>query len=438
MQSFASRRQALLSKLSGPALLVAAPIAVRNYDVEYPYRQDSDFYYLTGFLEPESACLLVPGAHPKFVLFVRPRDPEREVWNGPRAGLDGARADFRADESHSIDELETVLARELEGWDHLWFAFGKDPAWDRRIPELINKQRARRKSHPHGPYTVSDLAEPLQELRLRKSAHELETLRRAAEITAIGHREAMQMCRPGLHEYELAARLDYAFARHGLSWGYPGIVGSGPNATVLHHVENRRRIDADDLVLIDAGAECELMTADVTRTFPASGRFTAAQRELYDIVLAAQEASIEECRVGRTFGDVHDASVRVLIEGMIRVGLLEGEPEAIFEGGSYRRYYMHRTSHWLGLDVHDAGKYKLDGEWRPLEPSMVLTVEPGLYVSRNDEEAPARFRGLGIRIEDDVAVTAGAPEVLTAAIPKVPEEIEREVGRAARGAEVLP
>ncbi len=426
MDRFRERRAEYLRLTSdGPTLLIAPPAAIRTGDVEYPYRPDNDLYYLTGFAEPESALLLLPGEPSRFILFVRSRDPEREAWDGPRAGLDGAMEQYGADESHPFDELEAHLPRAVEGFDRLYFGFGKHPSFDRRVAEWLARYRTRRRGGVHAPCALIDAAEVLHELRLRKDEESIRHLRRAADISADAHIAAMREARAGVWEYQLAARVEFEFARRGATWGYPSIVGSGPNATTLHYTLNRRRMLDGDLVLIDAGAEVECLTADVTRTFPVNGRFSLAQREIYELVLEAEERAIRAAIPGASFNAPHEVALRTLVEGMLRLGLLSGDLEEHLQGTAYRRYFMHRTSHWLGMDVHDVGKYKLDGSWRRLEPGMVLTVEPGLYIPAEDMEAPTDYRGIGIRIEDDVFVTSAGPEVLTAGCPKSPAEIEK-------------
>lgn len=426
MDPHRKRREDYLQRSAdGATLLIAPPPARRSGDVDYLYRPDSDLYYLTGFPEPETALLLLPGDPARFLLFVRPRDPRREVWDGPRAGLDGATSDYGADESHPITELESVVLKELERYDRLYFGFGKHPEYERRLGDWMERFRARRRGGHGGPHTVSDAAEPLHEMRLRKDEAELRTLRSAAEITALGHLAGMRTARPGIHEYTVAAALEQQFSAHGAACGYPSIVASGPNATVLHSISNRRQMRDGELVLIDAAAELECLTADVTRTFPVSGRFTPAQRRLYDVVLAAEEAAISAAAPGASFDAPHQAALRVLVSGMVNLGLLTGDVDAHVAGEAFRRYYMHRTSHWLGMDVHDVGRYKVDGAWRTLEPGMVLTIEPGIYVPQDDLDAPAEYRGVGIRIEDDLLITATGREVLTTASPKEPIDVER-------------
>jgi Xaa-Pro aminopeptidase len=430
------RRRALEAMAPGSAMLLfAAPHYLRNADTEYPYRQRSDVFYLTGWRDPEVAVLLRPGAEHPFVLFVQPRDPEREVWTGWRPGPEGAVELFGADAAHPFEELDERLPELLMGCESLYYEAMVDPESDERVRRALTRaRRPARVKHLPLPAAFLDPGLVLHELRLFKSEAELAILREAARITAEAHSAAMGVTRPGAHEYELEAEINYTFRRLGGEGpGYGTIVGAGPNACVLHYVANRDALEEGDLVLVDAGCEYKLYTADVTRTWPASGRFTEPQRQVYQVVLDAQLAAIAAARAGNTFTDVHDAAVRGLVEGMVAIGLMEGEVDAIIEEKTYRRYYMHNTSHWLGLDVHDVGAYSADGGSRPLAPGMVLTIEPGLYIDPDDEQAPERFRGIGVRIEDDVLVTDGAPDVLTAAVPKTVAEIEATVGSTSLG-----
>lgn len=423
---YRARRAAYLARAGdGPTLLVTRPTARRNGDVDYDYRPDSDFYFLTGFPEPDAAMLLIPGDTGAFILFVQPREPERETWDGPRIGLDRARTEFGADASHSIDDLFVLAPSLLQSAERIYTTLGNDPAFDRRVIGWMSPQSEERRKHRLRLSSLADAATILGEQRLRKDVAALALMRTAASITVDAHQNAMRAMLPGLHEYEVAATLEYHFGRRGARPGYPTIVGSGPNATTLHHIENRRRIEDGDLVLVDAGAEWDCFTADVTRTFPANGSFSAPQREIYELVLAAHSAAIEAVVPGAPFDVPDDAARDILVAGMIRLGLLSGEPEEALATRSYRRYFMHKTSHWLGMDVHDAGAYRIDGLWRRLEPGMVLTIEPGLYVRADDESAPERYRGIGVRIEDDICVTPDGSENLTRELPTSSSEIER-------------
>ncbi|MFN8543912.1 MAG: aminopeptidase P N-terminal domain-containing protein [Candidatus Binatia bacterium] len=422
----AARRARIMEAMDGGVLLVAAaPERTRSADVEYPFRQDSDFDYVTGFPEPEAVAVLAPGAEKRFVLFVRPHDPERAVWVGPRAGVDGAVAHYGADAAHPIADLEAELPKLLAPVAHVTLHLGRDDALTTRLLAIVRKVHAERPRAGSGPVVIRDAGELLHELRLRKSPDELGRMRAAIGIACEAHRTAMRTARPGMFEYEIEALLDYTFRRRGATgWAYPSIVASGANATVLHYVANSRRMADGELVLIDAGAELRGYCADVTRTFPTGARFLPHQRDLYDAVLAAQLAAIAEVRPGTTVEAVHARAVRVLAEALLGLGLLTGTVDEVVDKETYKRFYMHRTSHWLGRDVHDVGRYKVDGTGRPLEPGMVLTVEPGLYVPVDAADVPEVFRGVGIRIEDDVLVIEAGHEVLSAAAPKQVAEIE--------------
>jgi Xaa-Pro aminopeptidase len=434
---FETRRAEVLRRMRerspGPSVAVfpATPVATRNHDVEHPYRADSDLFWLTGFEEPESVGVLSTDGKP-LTLFVRPRDREREIWTGRRAGVDGARTAFGADQAFTIDELDKELPALLGSARTLYYRLGAvDPGFDARIGRTLQMLRMRARGGVAAPVRIEDPGQIVHELRLRKSAEELRALRKAVELTRKAHLAAMAAGRPGAHEYELQALLEREFrGGGGRGWGYYPIVAAGANATVLHYNDNADPIRENDLVLIDAGAEADLYTADVTRTFPASGRFTPAQRAAYSLVLSAADHAIAAARPGTTLEALHDGAVRVLTEGMVKLGLLSGDVEQLIKESSYRRYYMHRTSHWLGLDVHDAGDYRgPDGAPRPLEPGMVFTIEPGLYVAPDDDKAPPELRGLGIRIEDDILVTDAGHENLTAAIPRTVEDVEAATRR---------
>jgi Xaa-Pro aminopeptidase len=423
----AARRLELLGSIRGDvAVFGAAPVAMRSGDVEFEYRQDSDFVYLTAFPEPEAVAVLAPD-HPsdRYVLFVQPRDPERERWEGPRAGIDGAVADYGADAAFPIDALAEKLTGYLEHGARLHYPLGRRPDLDSQVLGAFRRLLARRPRTGKGPTEIVDPAPVLHEMRLRKSDEEVAILRRAAAITAEGHLAAMRAARPGAHEYEVAALLEYTYKRLGATGsGYPPIVAAGANATVLHYRRNRDRLRAGDLLLIDSGAEYDHLTSDVTRTLPVSGRFSRPQRRIYDLVLEAQRAAIAEVRPGRSFRRAHDAAVEVLTRGLIKLKLVEGRLEDAIREQRYRRFYMHRTGHWLGMDVHDVGVYG-EGDERLLEPGMVVTVEPGLYFPRGEEGADPTWSGIGVRIEDDVLVTRRGPEVLTGDIPKAPADLAR-------------
>jgi len=422
----AARRERIMAAMGGGVmLLAAAPERPRTTDILYPFRQDSDFDYATGFTEPEAVCVLAPDAPERYLLFVRPHDPERAIWVGPRAGIEGAVERHGADHAHPLDDLERVLGPLLEKSAFVYHSMMRDDPLAQRLLAIIRSAQAGRPRSGTGPSTIRDPAEILHEMRLRKEPGELDRMRRAIAIACEAHREAMRAAQPGVTEYELEALVDYTFRRRGATGpAYPSIIASGPNATILHYVENDRVLGDNELLLIDAGAEHAGYCADVTRTFPTGRRYTPGQRTLYDAVLAAQLAAIDTIRPGATLEDAHRAALRVLVDALLAEHLLDGSHDEIVEKGLYRRFYMHRTSHWLGRDVHDVGNYAVGGAPRPLEPGMVLTVEPGLYVSPDADDVPVALRGIGIRIEDDVLVTETGHEVLSAAAPKQVAEIE--------------
>lgn len=423
----AHRSRFLDAMEGGVAVLPTGPELIRSRDTHFPFRPQSDFWYLTAFPEPDAVAVLIPDRDEgRFVLFVRPRDKEMEIWNGRRAGVEGARELYGADEAHPIEALDTELPKLLRGADKLFYATGHDADFDRRLLSMVQGMNARSRDGVLGPLAVVDPATILHEMRLHKSDDEVGILRRAAAITDEAHRAAMQLLEPGLHEYAVEAVVNGTFRRRG-GWGpgYTTIAASGDNANVLHYTTNDAVVAEGSLMLLDAGCELDGYTADVTRCFPASGRFTEAQRELYEVVLAAEEAAVAAVAPGVTFDAIHETALRRLVEGLVALELLPGSVDEVLEGGSYRQFFMHRTSHWLGLDVHDVGLYHTaDGASRPLEPGMVLTVEPGLYVAADSQGVPERFLGTGIRIEDDVLVTADGHENLTAAVPKTIADVE--------------
>ncbi|HZO80205.1 MAG TPA: aminopeptidase P N-terminal domain-containing protein [Candidatus Binataceae bacterium] len=424
---FKQRRAAFMAAIGDAlAVLPSAPVAIRSNDVEFVYRQDSDFYYLTGFTEPESVALFAPGNRDgEFILFVRPRDRDRETWTGRRAGVEGAMLDYGADKAYTIDELDRVLPRYIERAERVYYPLGNNERMNARMIEAVRGAQAMRPRTGSGPIAMLDPRELIHEARLRKRPEELDAMRRAAAISAEAHKAAMRRARGGMMEWQIEALVDYEFRSRGAAGpSYPSIIASGPNAAILHYIHNDRRMDGGELLLIDAGCEYDFYAADVTRTFPVGARFSPLQRDLYSIVLEAQRRGIEAVKPGARFDEVHDAALRVLVDGMIRMGLVKGPLDDAIKNAAYRRYYMHRTSHWLGMDVHDVGLYRVGGGSRVLEPRMVLTVEPGFYVAADDENAPEHMRGMGIRIEDDVLVTDDGHEVLTAATPKTIDEIE--------------
>jgi Xaa-Pro aminopeptidase len=427
-KDFARRRRQLMRMIGkgGIAILPAAPVRVRNRDVEYAYRQDSDFHYLTGFPEPEAVAVLMPGReHGEFVLFCRDRNPERETWDGYRAGPEGAVRDFGADDAFPITDIDDILPGMLEHSERVYYTMGLSAEFDQRLLGWVNQLRAAAKSGVTTPTEFVALDHLLHDMRLFKSRSEVASMRKAARIAAAAHVRAMRVCRPGMMEYEIEAEFLHEFRRHNATTSYHPIVGGGANGCVLHYVENKDRLKEGELLLIDAGCEYEYYASDITRTFPVSGRFSPEQRALYEVVLEAQLAAIEKVRPGNHWDDPHDAAVRVLTRGLVRLGLLKGRVPTLIKNGDYRRFYMHRTGHWLGLDVHDVGDYKVGEAWRILEPGMVMTVEPGLYIAPGSRGVPKKWWGTGIRIEDDVLVTPTGAEVLSADAPKDPDEIER-------------
>lgn len=424
---YAARRARVAETVGddGVAVIPAAPERVRNRDVLYSYRPDSDLRYLTGFTEPEAVAVLAPGHDDgEFILFCRERDPEREVWDGLRVGPKGAVKEYAADTAHPIGELDSHLPRLLNGRRRLFYTLGEYPEMDRRVIRTLHRLRVASRHGPGAPGEIVSLDGTLHEMRLRKSEAELNLMRTAAATTTRAHRRAMCSAAPDMREYQLAAELHYEFARDGMEPAYPSIVGGGANACILHYVENTGRLADGDLVLIDAGAEYAGYAADVTRTFPVNGSFEGPRRDLYEVVLAAQKAAILSVRAGYDYEAPHRAAVRVLTQGLVDLGLLKGRVTDLVKKDAYRRFYMHGTGHWLGMDVHDVGDYKRDGEWRKLEPDMTLTIEPGLYIPAGSKGVDKRFWNIGIRIEDDVRVTRGDPEVLSADAPKEIDEIE--------------
>jgi Xaa-Pro aminopeptidase len=423
------RRRRQVMTMMGPnsvAVLPTAREAVRNRDVHFPFRPDSDFYYLTGFSEPEAVMVLVPGRpQGEFILFCREKDPDKEVWDGYRAGLEGAVAEFGADDAFPIGDLDDILPGLLEERERVFFAMGCDPGFDNKVSDWVSQVRARARAGVHGPIEFLALDHFLHDMRLYKSRAEIAIMRRAARVSAQAHAELMRQVRPGMHEYQLAAVFSHSCQMHGARHlAYPSIVGGGNNACVLHYIDNDKPLAEGDLVLVDAGCELDCYASDITRTFPVGGRFSEPQRALYELVLEAQLAAIDKVRAGNHWNDPHQAAVRVLTKGLLRLGLLRGTLAKALKSEAYRRFYMHRTGHWLGMDVHDVGDYKVDGHWRQLEPGMVLTVEPGLYIPLGAKGVAKKWQGIGIRIEDDILVTDGEPDVLSRDAPKSVDEIE--------------
>lgn len=432
-KEYVRRRRQLMRMAGRDAIVVvpAAPERIRSNDSAYPYRQDSDFHYLTGFPEPEAVLVLVPGRHHgEAILFCRDRDPERETWDGPRVGPEGAVERHAVDDAFPIDDIDDILPGLLEGRSRVYYHFGRDSDFDLRLIGWVKRVQVLRGPATRAPHEFVALSHLLHDLRLFKSRDELRLMRRAAQVAAAGHLRAMRIASPGLAEHAIEAELLHAFRSAGAVPSYEPIVGSGANACVLHYRANNAILRDGDLLLIDAGAEVECYASDITRTFPVNGRFTREQRALYEIVLAAQLAAIAEVRPGRPWTATHEAAVGVITQGLCDLGLLRESPREAVESGAYKRFFPHKTGHWLGLDVHDVGDYRVDGAARELEPAMVLTVEPGIYLPVDLKGIAAKWRGIGIRIEDDVVVTSTGPEVITADVPKRPDEIEALMARA--------
>ncbi|MBN8475534.1 aminopeptidase P N-terminal domain-containing protein [Sulfuritalea sp.] len=436
---YRQRRLLLVERMKasggGVALIPTAPEQARNRDTHFPYRADSYFQYLTGFTEPEAVLVMAvgPGAMAsQAILFCREKNLEREIWDGFRHGPEGAREVFGFDAAHPVAELDARLSELIADQPALWFSLGHDAGWDQRIAAVLNKVRAESRSGKRAPPAIRDVRAELDAMRLIKDATELATMRRAAEISANAHMRAMRFVAPGRYEYEVEAELLHEFRRHGCEYpAYTPIVAGGANACVLHYVGNDRVLKDGDLLLIDAGGELGGYASDITRCFPVNGRFSGPQADVYDLVLDAQAAAIAALRPGATFADPHDAALKVLAQGMLDMKLLAGSLDAVLESESYKRFYMHRTSHWLGKDVHDAGEYKEGEHWAPLAPGMVLTIEPGCYI-RPADDVPEAFWNIGVRIEDDAVVTAAGCEIITAAAPKKIADIEALM-RDARG-----
>jgi Xaa-Pro aminopeptidase len=414
------------------AIVASAREATRSNDTNYRYRQDSDFLYLTGFDEPEAVAVIrASNDGPKYTLFVRPRDPEREIWDGRRAGTEGARDAYGADEAFPIEQFKEKLGDYLNGAANLYYRIGNGrPDLDEMVVGQIRRLRALSRRGTSAPEAIIDTASITHEMRLFKSEEEIEMMQRAADIGAEGHVAAMRSARPGMNEYEVEALIEYTFRKNGATGpAYTSIVGGGANATVLHYINNDAVLQDGDLLLVDAGAEYGGYASDITRTFPVNGRFTPAQRDIYDLVLKTQMACVERVRPGTNVDELKNYSIELLTEGMARLGLLKGDPKKLIEEEKYKQFYMHGLGHFLGLDVHDVGRYHIKDEARKLEPGMVMTVEPGLYVATDTKDIPEKYLGLGVRIEDDVLVTEDAPRVLSNKAPKQPEEIEELMAR---------
>jgi len=433
-EEFLRRRRQLLRIMGRDciAIVPAAPVRHRNNDVEYPYRQDSDFFYLTGFGEPESVAVLIPGReHGEYILFVRDRDPLRETWDGRRAGPGGAVEQYGADDAFPISDIDEILPGLMENREKIYYAMGTHPEFDQRVVGWVNGLRTQARNGRHPPLEMVALDHTLHDMRLYKSRAELQMMRIAGQIAADAHVRAMRHTRPGGTEYGIVAELTHEFRRHNADTAYQPIVGGGANSCILHYRENDQPLVDGDLLLVDAGCEYAYYASDITRTWPVNGRYSPAQREIYDIVLEAQQAAMAEVRPGNHWNAPHDAAVTAITRGLLRVGLLKGKLSALIKDGAYRPFFMHRTGHWLGMDVHDVGDYKVGDEWRVLEPGMVMTIEPGIYIPAGMKGVPKRYANIGIRIEDDVAVTREGYEVLTAGVPTDPDQIEALMAAAA-------
>ncbi|MGR9101029.1 MAG: Xaa-Pro aminopeptidase, partial [Gammaproteobacteria bacterium] len=408
------------------AIIASAPMRTRNRDVNYPFRQDSDFYYLTGFNEPDSLAVFIPGrAQGEYILFCREFDEKKALWEGAHAGLEGAVDVYEADDSFPVDDLHEILPGMLENKGKVYYPMGRDSDLDHHLMEWVNHIKSDSRSGNTAPAEFISLEHVLHEMRLFKSPAEIKLMREAAEVSARAHIRAMRSCSPGMFEYQVEAEIIHEFFSHGLrSAAYPSIVAGGANACVLHYTENSSRLRRGDLLLIDAGAECDHYAADITRTFPVTGSFTKPQRQLYQLVLDAQLAAIAQVRPGVPWNLAHETAIEVLTEGLAALGILQGDVAKLIEEEAYKPFYMHRIGHWLGMDVHDVGDYKVAGQWRLLEPGMVLTIEPGLYISEKLENVDKKWLGIGIRIEDDILVTHDGCEILTGGVPKAVDEIE--------------
>jgi Xaa-Pro aminopeptidase len=434
IKEFQQRRRDLMNHMEADSIAIvpAANPVLRNGDSDYRYRQSSDLYYLTGFTEAHSVLVLIPGrAQGECLLFCQEKDPLKELWNGRLMGPENAVATLGVDDAFPIGDIDDILPGLIEGRQRVYYAMGKDEHFDHRVMEWVNVVRKKVRSGAHSPGEFLMLDHLLHEMRLIKSKAELDLMRTAGQIAVRAHRRAMQVCRPGMFEYEVEAEFMHEYYRSGCQApAYTSIVAGGDNACILHYNENNMQLKDGDLLLIDAGCEYQYYASDITCTFPVSGRFSPEQKAIYELVLEAQLAAIAQVKPGAHWDDPHNTTVRVLTEGLIRLGLLQGDVQQNIDSGAYRDFYMHRAGHWLGMDVHDVGDYKIDGKWRQLEPGMVMTVEPGLYIAPNNTRVEARWRGIGVRIEDDVAVTRNGHEVLTAGLPRTVAEIEAFMAEA--------
>ena len=426
-QEFTRRRRELMRMMGKGAIAIvpAAHEKIRNRDSHYPFRQDSDFHYLTGFPEPDAVAVLVPGREAaEYILFCRDRDLQQETWIGRRAGPEGATRDYAADDAFPISDIDDILPGLLENRERVFYTMGASPDFDKRVIGWVNELRAQSRRGVLPPQEFVSLEHLLHDMRLYKSRVEVAAMRAAAEVSVKAHRRAISVCRPGMNEAELEAEFLHEFRRHGGTAAYNPIVGGGENGCILHYNENNQPLKDGDLVLIDCACELDCYASDITRTFPVNGRFTEEQRAVYEVVLKAQYAAIDKVRAGNHWNAPHEEAVKVITTGLVKLGLLKGPVAKLIKDEAYKAFYMHRTGHWLGLDVHDVGDYKVGEEWRELEPGMVLTVEPGIYIAPGTKGVPKRFQGIGVRIEDDVLVTKSDPDVLTGALVKEPDEIE--------------
>ena len=425
-KEFVRRRKNLMQMVGsgGIAILPAAPVRTRSRDVEYRFRQDSDFYYLTGFAEPDAVAVIVPARkNGEYLLFCRERNPDRERWDGKRMGPDGVVENHGADDAFPIDDIDDILPGIMESCDRVYYTMGMYPDFDARIADWVNSLRSRGNRGVHTPQEFVALDHLLHDMRLYKSRSEISAMRKSAKVAVAAHTRAMQMVRPGMLEYEVEAEFIHEFRRYDARHSYSPIVASGGNACTLHYVDNSAPLKDGELLLIDAGCELDYYASDITRTFPVNGKFSPEQRAVYEIVLEAQLAAIEKTRKDNQWDEPHDAAVKVITRGLKKIGLLEGSLPKLIKDGAYRQFYMHRTGHWIGMDVHDVGDYKVGDQWRLLESGMVTTIEPGIYIPAS-RKIPARWRNIGVRIEDDVAVTSNGPDVLTKGLVKDPDEIE--------------
>ena len=424
---YTKRRKRLMQMMGKGAIAImpTAPVTIRNRDVEHRYRPDSDFYYLTGFAEPEAVAVFTPKRkHGEYILFCRERDPEMETWVGPRAGLEGAREIYGADDAFPFADIAEILPGLLENRDRVFYTMGCNPTFDQQIIGWVNQIREKARSGISTPNEFVALDHLLHDMRLFKSRSEISTMRQASKISAKAHIKAMQKCKPDMAENEIEAEILHHFRLNNCTEAYPSIVGGGKNSCILHYIDNKEKLNDGDLLLIDAGAEKDYYAADITRTFPVNGKYSTEQKAIYNLVLQAQEAAIKQVKPGNHWNDPHKAAVRVITRGLVKLGLLKGDVRKLIKDAAYRRFYMHRTGHWIGMDVHDVGDYKVGDQWRVLEPGMVLTIEPGIYIPAGSKKVAKKWWNIGVRIEDDVLVTKGEPDVLTRDVPKKVSEIE--------------